>query len=152
MKHTFSPSSLGIPAGRWRIYIVALKRATVKWTSDSELSDLFKELLDKKCQMPGSSSFRAPQQMVNDHCAAIAAAKGMASDGLEYKHLIPAGIRKRLKMFSAAAKEKYGFPPMPDKCCDLMQYPQRSQLAGVLPALTQRTGGWGLIHKTRSLS
>ena len=139
MHHVFSPSSLGIPAGRYRIYFVALKRSSVRWTSARDLECLLKEMLYRKCVFPGSDFLRAPQQIVDQHLAGIARSKGLDSSGLQYKHVVSAGLRKRMKMFVKLAKEKHGYPPIPDRCCDLMQYPQRSQLSKSLPALTQRS-------------
>ena len=61
----FSPSDLGFPLKRQRLYALLLRRGRVSAPPNRDLRELFWSLFPRQTLLPGCAFFRAPQEPVN---------------------------------------------------------------------------------------
>jgi len=137
----FSPSDMGFPATRHRIYIVCLRRGSLRWKPEASFSQQLAATCFRTCSLNGSDMMRASPEEVQSFVRKLAASRSMSLTQLDgrpwkFKHVCGAGVRNRIRRYMEVASEKFGSGDH-DVMYDLAQYTDRGSVTCKMPALTQ---------------
>ena len=143
----FSPSDLGFPLRRQRLYALLLRRGRVSAPPDQDMRELFWSLFPRRTLLPGCAFFRAPDEPVDALRRRMAANRRLAptqADGSPwpFQALLPPGLEHHKRMHRQQAQTlatASGGPP--DATCGA-----QPDLEERRPARKRKAGGeqtWG---------
>lgn len=144
----FSPSQLGVPAERYRKYMLVLNTRTVKWASGAGFDrNLF--LARFGCALSASGSLLlegTPKAVVREEIQEMAKDLAMPphdGDGRRWpmRMVLSRGMRRQLQKHVAALDAR-GEAGDADKFTMLDQNPSHTQITSCVPALLQRSSVW----------
>ena len=155
--HVFSPSHLGFACDRHRVYVMLIRRSSLRLAVPWGSAAVFKDLFYRNVGLHGSVYFRAPAELVGKRVSEMALARHLPAhqqggEPWEFKHVIPSGKRKRIQEYVQHAIAKDPNSATPDFIFDAEQYPSYGGLTRRVPALTQSIQPYSLVHKRTMLA
>ena len=151
---TFSPSLLGIPAERWRKYMVCIKKqGRVKWAADRKLTFArLKSMFGQTLQCDGHVFLEStPDKMIYKKVQKDVATRHLASRDVyggrwRPRDLLTAKTRQRLEIYEDVINSSRGDnEELKPFLCDITQDLGYGSITSNVPALMRSGGLWSLL-------
>ena len=147
----FSPTMLGLPCSRPRVYMLVTRKSRLRWRTsieDAGCSKVFEDLFGRRLVASGEILVRAPADEVDEHVQEMALRRGlpaMQANGRKWKfdRVLAPGMRHRLKRYRTIAAKH---PAFPNVFCNLRQQPGHGPISTTIPALLQSSVIYSFKH------
>ena len=167
-----SPSLVGEPVERQRLYIIFLKRGKRQWSrrlvsecekENKSLQEYFESIFARRVSMLPDEKFRAPAEAVRSAIKKMEESQRLpptTSSGKPWScfQACTAAVRAKIVAHTQALKDKIGPEAMQDPevlrnwTCNLAQHPEyMGPTSGTIPAMLQKTELWLFAKKRLAL-
>ena len=153
----YSPLHFGLGANRHRLYMILLRKDTVKWLLPFDFATAIEKFFFKQNALRGSDFFRAPAHIVSNRMASYAMQRCMEARQLdgspwEYKHIASPSARSKIQRYEEVAKERdvssnRHCDGTPDLIADIKHYASMGMVSEHLPALTTDNQPYSLLKR-----